>query len=152
MKAHKDKIRATFYIDKKLYQLLKRCSQIEEIPMSSIINDDILKERVRQYEFSTPEEWENVEYCEMREAEDHAQDFEFEAYEASPQGKHSIRLHSIDKLLKENRISEEDAQKQRLEAERKLKEEEDKEFQEEQQRKKALQERWIKAVSELPID
>ena len=69
MKAHKDKIRATFYIDKRLYQLLKRCSQIEETPMSSIINDEILKDRVGIYELDTPDHVDNYLYAEAQEAE-----------------------------------------------------------------------------------
>lgn len=49
LKNEKKRIRATFNIDRKLYELLKLSSQIERNPMSRII-DQLLVNHVTQYE------------------------------------------------------------------------------------------------------
>ncbi len=152
MKAHKDKIRATFYIDKKLYQLMKRCSYIEEIPMSSIINDDILKHRVGVYEIETPEDMWGYEAQMVEEEEKRHQELSIEAWEQSTDGKRSSQLHKIDMMLKQKIISESEAQKQKLQAEADYQIEIKKEAEEEALRKKTLHEKWVKAVAEFPID
>lgn len=54
--ANKDRIRVTFHLDKKLYRLLKKCSQIEDMPMSRII-DEMLESRVGKYAFRSYEDW-----------------------------------------------------------------------------------------------
>lgn len=152
MKAHKNKIRATFYIDKKLYQLMKRCSYIESIPMSSIINDDILKRRVGKYELDTPEHVNEYDREEAEEAEELNQELSYEAYEKSPSGQRDSQLHKIDLKLKQKIISESEAQKQRLEAEVKYEKDLEIEAAEEARRKKELYEKWVKAVTEIPIE
>lgn len=152
MKAHKDKVRATFYIDRKLYQLLKRCSQIEEIPMSSIINDEILEQRVGVYSLDTPDHVDDYEYAEAEEAESRQQELEYEVYADSPQGWRSSEKHKINTKLEQTIISEAEADKQLLELEEKYKAKVKEEMHEEALRMKALRERWLKAVTEVPID
>jgi hypothetical protein len=152
MKAHKDKIRATFYIDKKLYQLLKRCSQIEEIPMSSIINDEILKDRVGIYELDTPDHVNDYLYAESQEAEKLQQELNYEAYENSADGWRNSQRHKINTMLEKKMISRDEAEKQLVELEEKYEAKIEEEMHEEALRKKALRDRWIKAVAEIPID
>lgn len=152
MKAHKDKIRATFYIDKKLYQLLKRCSQIEGIPMSSIINEDILQQRVGQYELPTPEHLSGYEDAMAERAEQRENELYYEQYEASPEGQRDSRVNAINTMLKSGKTTDEDAKKQILIAEEKYQVELKKEREEEERRKKEYHDKWLKAVKEIPID
>jgi hypothetical protein len=58
--ANKDRTTVSFHIDKKLYVLLKRCSAIENLPMSRII-DSVIRPYVEKYQFDTLEEWEKAD-------------------------------------------------------------------------------------------
>lgn len=152
MKAHQDKIRATFYIDKKLYQLLKRCSQIEEIPMSSIINDDILKQRVGKYILETPDQVSLYEDAEMDQAEQREKELEYAEYGNSPEGRRDSERHKVNSMLERKIISDADAQKKLLEIEEKYNDELKIENEEEAQKKILLHERWVKAVANIPVN
>ncbi len=131
MKAHKNKIRATFYIDKKLYQLLKRCSQIEEIPMSSIINDEILKKRVGVYVLETPDHVDDYEDAEADNADRINEQLSYDAYENSADGWRSLQRHKINTKLEQGMISQAEADKQLLELEEEYKAKEKEEEHEE---------------------
>jgi hypothetical protein len=147
-KIHADKIRATFYIDKRLYQLLKRCSSIEGIPMSSIIDNDILSARVGKYEFQSPEAWERHEYVTNWEASEREEQEDYEAYASSPEGLYEAAKLLIQKKLSDAAITDEQATRSLIEAEKKYKQELELEEKEKQQ----FKERWEKAVKEIPIE
>lgn len=151
--SQKGKIRATFYIDKRLYQLLKRCSVIEDIPMSSIINDDILQERVGKYAHPTLDDWEG--YLQF-EASDKAREAEFEAqidyYTNSPEARFHSAKAFINKQLEEKKISEDKAERLLKEAEKKFDSEIEEERKAQERKQKELRGRWLTAVKDYPIE
>ena len=152
-KIHTDKVRATFYIDKRLYQLLKRCSVIEGIPMSSIIDNEILKERVGKYEFSSPEEWQG--YCryelpEIMQRLEYEEQYEYHA--KSPEGIYDSAKSYIIKQLEQEQITKEKAELLLKEAMKKYELAIEQERKNDEQEKKELKERWEKAAKEFPIE
>ena len=152
-KAHTDKIRATFYIDKRLYQLLKRCSAIEGIPMSSIINDDLLEKRVGKYAYPSPKDWEDHMYYEAGEEEQKREiEAEIEFYSNSPEGILDSRKSYIKKQLKDSKISKEQAETLIQEAEKKFERDIEKEKKIQEREQKELEARWHKAIKEFPLD
>jgi len=152
-KIHTDKIRATFYIDKRLYQLLKRCSAIEGIPMSSIIENDILQERVGKYAYPSPTDWEDYlrsGYSIEKEEEENEKYWEW--YSNSPEGMYeSVKSH-ITKQVEANKITKERAKSLLKDAEKKFRLAEEQEQKEKEQKEKELWERWKKAVNDIPIE
>ena len=152
-KIHTEKIRATFYIDKRLYQLLKRCSAIEGIPMSSIISNEILKERVGKYAFATPKDWEG--YCRF-ELPEIMQQLEYEAqyeyHSKSPGGIYESAKSFIASQLEKEKITKMKADLLLKEEEKKYQQAIEQEQIDDEREKKELKERWEKAVKEIPID
>ena len=55
--AKKDRVTVSLHLDKRLYTLLKRCSAIEEMPMSRIV-DDLLQSHLEKYQYHSIEEME----------------------------------------------------------------------------------------------
>jgi hypothetical protein len=151
-KAHKNKIRATFYIDKDLYQLLKRCSAIEGIPMSSILNDDILQQRVGEYYYPDPDHANACFPGDMEELDNKKRDLYYEHYENSAEGKRAARLLAIEKMLETNRITEKEAIEQKAATEKTFQEALKIEKEEYEKSKKELHDRWVKAVKDFPIE
>jgi hypothetical protein len=147
-KIHTDKIRATFYIDKRLYQLLKRCSAIEGIPMSSIIDNDVLSARVGKYEFQSPEAWEEHDYYENLEASAREDQEDYEAYSNSTEGLYEAAKLLIKKRLSDGAITDEQANRSLIEAERKYQQD----LELEEIAKQQFKKRWEKAVKEIPIE
>lgn len=152
-KIHTDKIRATFYIDKRLYQLLKRCSEVEDIPMSSIIEKDILEKRVGQYSYNSLKEWEDYQrYVLSEQAEEEENKTYWEHYEKSPEGVFESAKFIISKQLKEGKIKAEKAEKLILQAEKKYQDDLEAQLKEEEEKRKKMEERWLTAVKKFPID
>jgi uncharacterized protein (DUF1800 family) len=147
-KAHTDKVRATFYIDKRLYQLLKRCSAIENIPMSSIINDDILEQRVGKYAHPTSKDWDDYLFYMAKDIQEEAEQKEYEAYSESPEGRYESAKLLIKKQLEDSQITKTIAEKRLAIAE----EEYEARLQKEKIAEKEFEERWIKAVKEIDIE
>lgn len=152
-KIHTDKIRATFYIDKRLYQLLKRCSEIEQIPMSSIIENDILEERLGKYSYDSLKEWEDYEKHVLPEESEEKENKEYwNYYTNSPEGKLDSAKHLISKQLKEGVIKEERANNLIRQAEGKYQEDMEAQIKEEEEKRKKMEERWRKAIQKFPLE
>ncbi len=148
---HTDKIRATFYIDKELYQLLKRCSAVEEIPMSSIINNDILEERVGRYRYSCLDEWEHERYelQQEKEAEEFFGALEEEA--ASPIGKLKTRIKQVQEAIEKKKLSTAVGKVKIQELQDRLNRVVEEERAKLELKKKEFDERWKRALSEIPL-
>jgi hypothetical protein len=152
-KIHTEKIRATFYIDKRLYQLLKRCSAIEEVPMSSIIENDILEKRLEKYSYPTPEAWEGYyrfEFPEIMEQLEHEQ--QWEAYSKSSEGLYESEKLHIKKQQEQGMITKEKADSLLQAAEKKRQLALEQEELDAEREKQKLKERWEKAIREIPIE
>jgi len=109
--ANKDRTTVSFHIDKRLHGLLKRCSAIEDLPMSRII-DMVLRPYVEKYQYNTIDEWELAEEIQSLEAQDdHKETFYYEPTEeekikyAADQLRNS--LEKLDKRKAEGKITEE---------------------------------------------
>ena len=147
-KIHTDKIRATFYIDKRLYQLLKRCSAIEGIPLSSIINNDILEERVGKYAFPSLKDWEDHCYYSAQETEQEEMEDYYEEYEKSPEGLLESKKFLITKQLNEGKMTKALAEKKIEKAQKEY----EKTIELEKEKTKLHTEKWERAVIEIPLD
>ncbi|WP_319549328.1 hypothetical protein [Desulfogranum marinum] len=150
-KIHEDKTRATFYIDSRMYKLLKRCSAIEGIPMSSIINDEILENRVGKYQYSSPEEAEYQKCGAERDAQENEQEEYYEAYSKTPEGQFESAKYFIEKQLKENSILPEEAERLIEKASRKYEEQIEQERIREEKEKENLKKKWEKAIKKYPL-
>lgn len=67
--AKKDRVTISLHLDKRLYALLKRCSEFEKLPMSRIV-DKVLEPYVEKYESATLEDMEAIDsYMKQERAE-----------------------------------------------------------------------------------
>ena len=58
--AKKDRVTVSLHLDRRLYTLLKRCSLLEEMPMSRIV-DDLLESQLAKYQYDSLERSEKEE-------------------------------------------------------------------------------------------
>lgn len=147
--AKKDRVTISLHLDKRIYSLLKRCSEFEKQPMSRIV-DQVLEPYVIKYKYDTLEEMkigEDYRLMELAEKEE----IEEITYEA-PVDSH---LYSIAEMLS-SLEGKKDAPLRAIEEMReyytmKLSESEKERIHQIQEERLSESERWKKAVSKYPL-
>jgi hypothetical protein len=147
--ANKDRVTISLHLDKRIYSLLKRCSEFEKQPMSRIV-DQVLEPYVIKYQYDTLEEMEIGEDHRLR---DLAEEEEIERMTYEPPA--DSHLASIAEMLS-SLEGKQDAPIRAIEEMReyytmKLSESEKERIQQIQEERLSESERWKKAVAKYPL-